>query len=209
MAVLLPTYPAPQSAEPYFLDAGGVQRSIAGGEDMRLDRLGDRWGLSVTLIPMRWHDLSTAEQTRAARVWVSRLTQGLSQGAIMNWPQPGFKPGGGTLEVSGAGVGSGASQVSVNHGGAAELIPEGQFFTHIRAATGRRYLYQVRADTILGANTATVVPLWPRIRGPMSPLDVLEFSKPTIEGLVQGDKVGWSLAVSRLSGISFTLQERA
>lgn len=207
MSILLPTFPAPQSAEPYFLDAGGVQKSIAGGEDMRLDRLGDRFGLSVSLIPMRWHDLTTAEQTRAARVWVTRLIQGLSQGAILRWPQPGFKPPGGTCAAAGAAV-SGASQVAVANPAAAAGLLEGQFVTHLRAATGRRYLYQVRGDTVLPANGQAVVPLWPRIRGPIAAGDVLEFGKPTIEGLVRGDQQAWSLAMSRLTGITFKLEER-
>lgn len=208
MSVVLPTFPAPQSAEPFFIDAGGVQTSIAGGEDMRLDRLGDRFGLQVSLIPMRWHDLTTAQQTRAARVWVTRLIQAVSQGGILPFPQPGFRPPG-NPSTAAAGAGSGASQVQVVQVGPGVTLLEGQFVTHIRAATGRRYLYQVRADTVLPANGAAVVPLWPRIRGPIAAGDVLEFAKPTIEGLVRGDKTSWSLAASRLAAISFTIQERA
>lgn len=207
MSILLPTFPAPQSAEPYFLDAGGVQKSIAGGEDMRLDRLGDRFGLSVSLIPMRWHDLTTAEQTRAARVWVARLIQGLSQGAILPFPQPGFRPPGGTC-YAGYPTQSGASQVTLYNLAGATTVLEGQFLTHIRAATGRRYLYQVRADTVLPGNGYADLPLWPRIRGPMGTDDVLEFAKPTIEGLVRGEQQSWSLAVTRLAGIQFKLEER-
>lgn len=208
MSVFLPTFPAPQSAEPYFMDAGGVQKSMAGGEDMRLDRLGDRFGLSVTLIPMRWNDMSTAEQTRAARVWVVRLVQGISQGAVMPWPQPGFVPPG-NVTIVGAPAVSGASQVQANQAGPAVTLLEGQFVTHIRKATGRRYLYQVRADTVLPANGAAVVPLWPRVRGPMAIGDELNFAKPTIEGLVRGDQQSWSLAVTRLAGIGFRIEERA
>lgn len=208
MAVILPTFPAPQSAEPYFLDAGGVQKSMAGGEDMRLDRLGDRFGLSVNLIPMRWHDMTTAEQTRAARVWVARLIQGISQGAVLPWPQPGFAAPGGT-RVAGGAVISGASQIPIVSAGVPLTLLEGQFFTHFRKATGRRYLYQVRADTVLPGNGSAVVPIWPRVRGPIATGDVLEFGKPTIEGLVRGDSVGWSLAVTRLAGIGFKIEERA
>ncbi len=207
MSVILPTFPAPQSAEPFFVDAGGVQQSIGGGEDMRLDRLGDRFGCTFNLIPQRWQDMDTAEQTRAARVWVARLIQGLSQGAVMRFPQPGFRPPGNPSVVAAAAV-TAASQVAVRNNGPAVQLLEGQFMTHTRAATGRSYLYQVRANTGLPANGEAVTPLWPRIRGPMAPGDRLEFAKPTIEGLVRGDRLSWSLAVTRLAGISFQIVER-
>lgn len=207
MAVILPTFPAPQTADPYFVDAGGVQRAIAGGEDMRLDRLGDRFGLAVSLIPMRWQGLSTAERVDAARVWVARLVRGLSEGAVLPWPQPGFEPPGNPSVAAGA-AGSGASQVEVAQVGGAVTLLEGQFVTHVRAETGRRYIYQVRADTVLPANGSAMVPLWPRIRGPIAPGDVLNFKKPTIEGLVRGDKQGWQIGLNRLSAIGFTIEER-
>lgn len=207
MSIILPTFPAPQSAEPYFLDAGGSVRSLAAGEDMRLDRLGDRFGISCNLIPMRWNDLSTAEQTRAARVWVTRLIQGKSQGAILPWPQPDFNPPGNPSTVAVAAV-SGASQVQTVQVGPQLTLLEGQLLTHIRALTGRRYTYQVRADTVLPANGQAMLPIWPRIRGPMAVGDVLEFKKPTIEGLVSGNEQAWSLGVSRLAGIQFKLEER-
>ena len=204
MSIDLPTFPGPQSAEPVFLDAGGVQHSLAGGEDMRIDRLGDRFGLSVTMPPMRW---STYQGVAAARIWSVRLLQGLSQGVVFPFPQPNFTPPGNPSTVAVAAV-SAASQVSVQNNGPAVTLLEGQFVSHIRAATGRRYLYQVRADTVLPANGAAIVPLWPRIRGPMAVGDVLDFKTPRIEGLVTGDKSSWSLEATRLVGVQFMVQER-
>ena len=204
MSVLLPETVGPASADPYFIDSGGVQRSLASGEDMRLDRLGDRFGLVVNLPPLRWH---VADPAKAARVWTTRLVQGMSQGAVLLFPQPNFAPPGGTMAAAGAAV-SGSSQVLVANGGAAAALLEGQFMTHVRAATGRRYCYQVRADTIVPAGGQAVVPFWPRVRGPIAPGDVLKFGKPEIEGLVRGEQQGWTLDNARLVGIVFKIEER-
>jgi hypothetical protein len=207
VSVILPTFPGPAGADPYFLDAGGVQRGLAGGEDMRLDRLGDRFGLTVTLAPMRWNGLTNAQRVDAARVWVARLIQGKSVGAVFPMPQPDFTPPGNKTTVATAAV-SGASQVNVTNTGAAVTLLEGQFLEHTRAATGRQYLYQVRADTTLPANAAAILPLWPRIRGPMAVGDDVELKAPTIEGLVIGDQLAWSLAINRLATMSFRIEER-
>jgi hypothetical protein len=84
----LPNTPEPRSAEPYAIDAGGWQiPAVSGGVATRIDRLGDKHGLRVTMPPM--HLLDGATQ-RHAMVWIQRLKRGMAEGVRMKFPQPGL-----------------------------------------------------------------------------------------------------------------------
>ena len=196
MSIALPTWPGPQSVVPRLMQYGGILRPALGGPTQRINRLGSRWAIDVTMPPM-------AEAQ--GRVWIARLVAGQSEGAILEWPQPEFDAGApGTILVDGAAQ----TGMTLNLDGATPsyVAREGQFFG--MPVAGRNYLYQVRTQTVFTAGAAAL-PIQPMIR--KSPADnaECEFGKPLIEGWIIGDELAWSRSVERHYGIQFTIEEAA
>jgi hypothetical protein len=78
----LPSYPPPAAAQPSFLDRGVT---LEGAVDQRVDRMGSRFGLSVSMPPMKGSKLG--------RQWIAALMRGKNEGVRLRWPLQGFKPG--------------------------------------------------------------------------------------------------------------------
>lgn len=196
MPVELPTSPQPAGASPRLVDYGGDLTPFLGGSVQRIERLGSRWALDVTMPPM------TPE---VARVWIARLVKAKRSSAVLAWPQPGIEIGDeGAPRVNGAG--QGGTFLSVDGLPPSKAVKEGWFFSLI--AGGRRYVHQMSGDVNASAAGAAVLPLEPMLR--ISPADnaVLEIALPKIEGLVQGSELGWTIELAGTVGLSFTLVER-
>lgn len=200
-AILLPGFPSPNGAQPRFLDSGGYQEPAFQGVTTRLDRLGDRWELPVSMPPMKWW------RAGLARVWVNRLVLGRRFRVVMPFPQPGGQAPGHNFATAAAVAVTGSSVVVLNGTGSPTYL-EGQFVSHLQVASGRRYLYQVAADAnVGGVENGVQVNLSPRIRGKVSVGDVFEFANPKIEGFPQGDSTQWTLELARTVGLEFTVRE--
>lgn len=192
----LPSLPAPTDAEPALVDFGGFIIPPLGGRVQRVDRLGSRFRISVTMPPMPSKDIG--------RVFVRRLTSGKLEGVRMEYPLIDFDPGlPGNPVVDGNGQSGRVLKVRGLTPG--YVIREGQFFSHIHPLG--RCLYLVDADVIVGANGKATVPITPLLR--VEPIDgqVLEFLVPKIEGFIQGDEFAWSLALDHNVRIQFVLEE--
>lgn len=198
----LPTWPEPQSAEPFFIDAGGWQLpSISAGTAIRIDRLGDRHGLRVKMPPMKFNDPANLAH---ARVWISRLKRGVAEGVRIKFPQPDF-----TLPANAVVRTAAAAQATLLPvtGAAGFTYREGTFFALVNAATGKRYLHSLNADAVMDGAGAGTLSVHPRLRVNAVVGWQLLFSPPAIEGRVTGDRQSWSLEMARTVGLEFEIEE--
>ncbi len=196
MSVALPSHPAPVAAEPSYIDWGGVLRPVFGGALQKLRRLGDRFALAVELPPLDNVELGMA--------WISALIAARREGAIMNWPLAGFRPGVTGFPVV-FGAGNAGSQLPITGLAPGYPVRPGQFFSIIHG--GRRYLHEAEAAVTANGNGSVILPIAPMLR--ISPSDgaVCEFAMPKIEGLLDGDRQSWTLDVALNVGLSFTIME--
>lgn len=197
--IQFPESAVPNSAEPFLRDFGGVLTPFLGGPEQRINRLGTRFGLRVTLPPKRTRDEALVIQSRLLRARQDRL--------LIEWPQPDFDLGNPGAPVLASAVTSGSSLVLSGFAAGYEA-KEGQFFSIIHA--GRRYLHIFAETKAADASGGLSIDIFPMIRTPLSAGDVLEVAKPMIEGLVSpGDELAWQIAVSRLASFSFFVSEGA
>jgi len=193
----LPDYPAPASAQPAMIDFGGTLTPSLGGPVQRINRMGSRTRLSVSMPPMNKAN---------ARKWVNRLMRGKSEGVRMPFPLLDFNPGlPGSVLVNGASQ-SGSSLIV---DGATPNYPfrEGQPFSVLTG--GKHYLHWVTAETIASNTGTATMPIVPMLR--LSPADnsVCYFGRPMIEGFILGEEWSWQMSVEHIVGIEFVISESA
>ncbi len=186
-----------QESAPRLLDFGGFLTPTLGGPMQRVDRLGNRHALDVTLPPMR--------ADPEGRVWVSRLKRAKTEGAFMRFPQIGLRNGVSGAPVVAAYVAAGRTVPVAGLQPRCE-VKEGQWLSVIHAE--RRYLYSVDAGVLAGADGTAMLAITPMLRTALSAGDVIELVQPHIEGLILED-FGWTIDKARTIGLSFTITEAA
>lgn len=196
MSIALPTTFAAEDLSPYLVDFGGDLVPILGGVTQRIDRLGSRWAVEVTLPPM---------DPDEARLWVSRLVQAKAADGYMPWPQPTEVGDEGVPRVNGAG--QAGTVLAIDGLPPGKALKEGWFFSVITG--GRRYLYMIAADVVANASGGAVLTVEPMLRTRPADNAVIELAEPMIEGAIQGDRVGWKIHQLIDYGVSFVLAERA
>ena len=193
----LPDEPGPVSATPALLDFGAFLTPPLGGPLQRIDRLGGRFRISVSMPPLRGAQ---------GRVWVSRLIRGKSEGVRMPLPLQGFDPGApGSPVVDTAG--QAGSTLKLRGCTPNYIFREGQFFSVVTG--GRHHLISVAAETIAGSDGKVTLPIHPLIRVQHLDGDVVHVGKPMIEGFVVGEELAWEMQLAGFVGLSFELQEAA
>lgn len=194
MAIALPTNPAPREASPRLITARNELRSAFGGSTQRINRLGSRWAIDITMPPMEY---------ATAMAWAALLEE--ADTAVMRIYQPGFDTGSpGTPRVKGAGQTGNVLVVDGLTNG--YVLKAGQFLSVI--ISGQRFAYQVRADVTVASGEAAI-PIRPLIR--KSPADnaVVEIADPMIEGFVTVPDGAFAIDGNRhVAGLSFTIEER-
>lgn len=196
----LPTTPAPQVATPSYVDFGSTLTPALGGSEQRINRLGNRFRLSVTMPPMENRD--------EGRVFLARLIRGKSEGLRMRFPLAGFNPNSpiavGTPNIIGSGH-SGRS-IPIRNFSPGYTVKEGQFFSIF--TDGGHFLHMADEEVTangIGNLSLTINPL---LR--VSPNDgaVLHFEQPMIEGLIEGNEQQWDYALDYSVGLEFSIKER-
>ncbi len=180
-----PNDPAPDGVEPRLVDAGFVQRGVAGPVG-RVDRPGNHFAMALSYPVMK---------PDKARKFVARWLKAKREGLRVEMPLMGVSQG-----IPGAplvdGAGQSGTSLAVKGLTPSYAIKEG-FWLHIEDAAGHRYLHNVQATAIAsGAGLATIV-IEPPLRAPFADGDTIELAKPTVEGALTDD-IGWSLSVDRL-----------
>jgi hypothetical protein len=193
--ITLPDFPPPASAQPTFVDRGGT---LEGAVDMRVEKMGSRFALSVSMPPMKGDKIG--------RQWIAALLRGKSAGVRMPWPLQGFKPGvPGPVKVNGAGQ-AGTSLV-VDGATPNYVFRAGQPFNH-ETATGERLLYFVAEEEIANGSGQATLTIEPMLRVEPGDNDDLDFGAPTIEGFLGAGDLPWEMGVAKQIGLSFTIKER-
>ena len=198
-AVVIPELTGYALARPRFMDFGLTQtpQSGSGAVSTRLDRLGSRWALDVSLPPtMEGVDL---------RALLVALLRGRSLGASYSWPQPGL-----TIGTPGAALVNGAGQTG------ATLVLDGMTPGYVVAAGqflsifsgGRRYLHMAAAAATVTGGGGLTLSILPNLR--IAPADnaAVNFTAPVIEGLLVGE-FGWDLDAGTHVPLNFSIEESA
>ncbi|QCB42984.1 hypothetical protein E5673_12785 [Sphingomonas sp. PAMC26645] len=194
----LPEWPAPNGATAYLVDFGGFLVPLLGGRVQRLDRMGNRHRLSVSLPPLG--------SEKDGRIFVQRLKRGKTEGVRMEYPLLSFRPG-----LCGQPVVNGADQggrllklrnLTPNYG-----IREGQPFALVQPEG--RYVYSVDLAAVADAAGTATVQITPMLRAPTIDGGVAEFTRPMIEGFIKGDEIGWEMSLAHDIGLSFEIEEYA
>ena len=195
MSVTLPSTPGPVAAEVKVVDFGGELSPALGGPVQRINRVGTRLAMAVTMPPMNG---------QVARPWISRLLRGKLDGLVMAVAQPGLAIGSpGAPVVSGGG--QTGSTLSVRSGAAGYVYRDGQFVSII--AGGRRYLHMITGDVTANGSGAAVLGVFPPLR--VSPADGagVEVAAPKIEGLLIGEEASYTVDYAAMFGLKFTITE--
>lgn len=191
----LPDHPSPNGCDIGLMDFGATLTPPLGGPVQRINRLGSRFKISVSLPPMT---------EKAGRKWIVRLVQGKREGIRTELPLLGFEPGPvGTVRINGASQ-SGSSLI-VDGATPNYAFREGQPFSI--ETGGKHHLYMVKTETIANATGQATLPITPPLRRPHLDNDLCHFAKPMIEGLIEGDEVMWNFALGNFVGLSFGIAE--
>lgn len=182
---------------------GADLNAALGGTDVRINRMGDRWAIDVTVPAIRNHTCGMA--------LLADLNRGRAEGVAILFPQPGLCIRGTPGSVVVDGADQTGTTLNVKGGNQNFLLRKGQFFSVSKTvgAGTRRYLYQVTADTRIDADGEAALPIWPMLRRSPDDEDVIEILAPRIEGLLQGSGQEWTPTSLGSLGLSFTIQERA
>lgn len=192
----LPQSPGPRSAVPRVLDFGGFLEPSSGAAVQRINRLGSRYAVSFTMPPLN--------NEKDGRIWVNRLLRGMQEGARIDYPLLDFYPGTpGNFVVDGAG--QSGKGLAIRGGTPNYAFKEGQPLS--LEIGGQHYFDFIAAPAIADANGDAEITLTQMLRVQPSDGDALHIAKPMIEGFVMGSPVSWEIALERLFGISFEIQE--
>lgn len=195
----LPLSPAPVGANPLLRDFGGVLTPFLGGPEQRINRVGTRFGIRVTMPPM--------ESDVDGRRFVSRLLQARQGRALMKWPLLSFNPGAtGSPRINAPIAGGSAIVIAGLPSGYA--AKEGQFFSIIHS--GRRYVEMFTGDGAANASGILSAQIFPMLRSSLAAGDVVELAQPMIEGHVLPDEeLAWEMSLEKNIGLSFSIMEAA
>ncbi|WP_289145000.1 hypothetical protein [uncultured Sphingobium sp.] len=197
--IVMPDWVVPNGATPFLRDFGTVLTPFLGGPEQRINRLGTRFGVRLTLPPAQTRGEALIIQSRLLRAREDRLR--------MVFPQPDFDTGAPGAARVAAAIVSGTA-VPLKGMTAGYQAKEGQFLSIVHAA--RRYLHIFAADGTVGGDGTLNANIWPMLRTNLSNNDIVEIAPPMIEGLVSpGEELSWQISVDRLASFSFTLSEGA
>ena len=197
----LPNEPAPRNVTMGYVDFGTTLTPALGGSETRVNRLGNRFRVQVTMPPMSTED---------ARIWVARLVRGRSEGVRMLLPLGVGIPPISFSEILApkiSGSGQTGRVINMFDFEPGYTVKEGQFFSIFNDEQHSVYMADEDATANgLGFMTLTINPL---LRKSYPNGTRCLFRKPHIEGLVEGDDWNWDLALDGTVPLSFTIKERA
>lgn len=199
MSVLLPLIRIQATGAPRPILFSGNQEGSLGGEDLQINRMGDRFAV----------DFVTDQLLRNAdsRNLIAALTEATTADAIAPVPlvnaSRAYAPGG---VVDGAG--QTGSTLNIRGRVAGEVLARGDFFSIIHA--GRRYVFMIRGNVTVDGAGKAAVPIWPMLRFVTVDGEACEFAQPYIEGRLVGfDAKGAAFTRIRVEPLSFSIIERA
>jgi hypothetical protein len=199
MTVSLPATPSPNSGVPLLRDFGGILTPFLGGPEQRINRVGTRFGVRITM--------GILPSDNAGRTFVSRLLQARQDRLLMKWPLGNFNPGATGSPLINANVASG-SAIVIKGLPASYAAKEGQFISIIHS--GRRYVHMFTGDGTANGSGVLTIQIFPMLRTAISTNDVVEIAQPMIEGnVLPGEELSWELSVEKNINLVFSVMEAA
>lgn len=193
----LPTGIHPNSASLRLIDFGGVLRPSLGGKIQRVNRLGNRYAMDVTLPPLPYE---------VGRQVVSRLIRAKSEGLRMAIPAVKGKQGApGSSLVNGAVTGGTSVAIDGLNAGYAAL--EGYWLSLV--VSGQHYVHNVAETVVANGSGQATLTIAPELRVALPDNAVVNLAAPMIEGLVVGDELRWEISLAHHIGLSFSIEEAA
>ncbi|EGF93749.1 hypothetical protein ABI_21910 [Asticcacaulis biprosthecium C19] len=196
MSFDLPALPRESDIDFLEIRAGGDLEGPLNGATIRINRLGDKTGVRVSL--------PTLKRGGAGDAWVAALLRGKLEPARLALPLPDGGVGDpGTPLVDGDGQAGAVLNLKGLTPG--YVVGAGQAFSVIQDSV--RYLHFATAAATADGSGDVSVSLAPMLR--MSPADgaVVELAGPKIEGWIRKDEAGWSQAWTGIVTTGFTLIE--
>jgi hypothetical protein len=190
-----PSLPAPNGCTPSLVDYGGVLRSAIGGATQKIDRLGSRFRVELTYPPMTEID---------GRIFVSRLIRAKREGLRVEYPLLSVDQG-----LPGSPVVDGADQTGFTlaaRGFTPNYTGKEGFWFSIES-DGQHYLHNVTANFTADATGDASISIFPALRIPFLDADAIHFATPMIEGIVDGDEIGWQMSLAHHISFSVTIEE--
>ena len=193
-AIDLPSFAVPGSMSPSFMDTGVTQEGAQ--VDDYIPRKGGRYQVGFTVGPY------TPEN---ARLMIARLVAGKQGGIRVKLPVLHDQGSPGTPLLNGA-VTTGRTLV-LDGLTASYEIKEGFWLSLVKS--GQHYLHSVGVGTTADGSGNATIELNELLRTDFADNTVVNLAEPQVEGLVQGNEASWTTPVNRLTGIQFTIKERA
>lgn len=178
------------------LDFGGLMPSALGGATERIDRLGNRYMVSV--------DTPSMQIEPEGRRWSARLLRARREGGIVEIHQPDLKTGAPGTPTVATTTASGRS-IPVSGLTPGYPIREGQWLNYV--VGGQMYLDQCTAEVIADASGLATIIIQELLRVPLTAGDSIELAKPCIEGWIEGE-LSLPRSVDRVTSFSFTITEK-
>lgn len=182
---------------PSLLHFGSELTGALGGPSQWVDRLGDRYAMSVSFPAMRMEP--------KGRELVATLKMARRAGLLIPVPEDGMvEQFQGSIFVDGDGqTGTSLALRSLEPG---YVFPMGKFFNLIHDS--RRYLHSVAAETVADADGFCVLPLIEALRVIPSHGDEIAVRYPMLEGYPQGEATSWDVPLEpNLAPLTITVKE--
>lgn len=195
-SIMLPSTPGVRAVRMMVLSFGSVLTPFLGGPTQRINRLGTRWAMRVTMPPIR---------AEAARPWLDALSRGTEDGVVMRIPQDIDVGDPGAPLVSAAVTAGMVLPIKGLTPGYA--VKASQRLTVIH--NGRRYNHVFSADGVANGSGVLSAAIWPMIRTGLSINDVVEIAEPKIEGWLDGNFEWDVLTMPWVQLPDFTISEAA
>lgn len=192
----LPTDVGPQSFAMSLVDFGGVLRPPLGGRIQRVNRLGNRYRIDITLPPM---------PLAQGRVWLARLIRGKTQGARMQLPA--FEQGAPGVAVRANGATASGVNLPIDGLPVGYQAREG-YWLSIEVG-GQHYVHNIASGGTANASGQVTIGIAPLLRVAVPDNAVIHLAQPMIEGMIVGDELEWQLSLAHHLGLSFGLEEAA
>lgn len=194
--ITLPSWVAPSTVKPRFLDQGTFNRNATGTAVSRTDRPGNKFAVDITIPPVNSNE-------QGAEL-LACLIRGKTEGVRFRWERVGNKYTAAETEASFSLSGTLGMEAGLNASATRVNIKKGTFFSFEQS--GRSYLHFVDEDLFTGS--ANVIKIFPELRTPTVSGTDLNFTSPVIDGFIEGSELAWEMAVDKYLDISFTLEER-
>jgi len=179
-----------------LIDAGGFITPMSGGKVQRINRLGSRFAMIVTLPPMTRNETSDA-----VMLDLLRGTQELIKVFIPSHNQNTFDTLGGAVVTNGA-LSASTDTFQCSGADLNKTIHKGRW---VNVGTQLYKVKSANSSNSLGAIQNLEV--WPLLRTSHDAGTSIGFDNPCVQGYIDNDELDWEMALKRYEPLQFVIRE--